>query len=142
MSLNNLFDSIEDEKTHVDLSPMIDMVFLLLLFFIVTTTFDKKDAIPIQKAEAKSASPIKKEKLKILLDSKGTFWLGENQVALEDLVPQVKVWSETNPEGVVLLIPDKRAEMDNFIQLLDELKLVKVGNLAIGSKKVESTDKP
>jgi biopolymer transport protein ExbD len=138
MSLNNLFDSLEEEKTHVDLSPMIDMVFLLLLFFIVTTTFDKSEAIEIQKAQTKSSSPVKKEKLKILLDSAGGFWLGEDRLALDILVPEVKSWTVTNPEGVVLLIPDKRAEMDGFVKLLDELKLIQVSNLAIGSQKASA----
>ena len=137
MSLNNVFQEFEEDKPDINLSPMIDMVFLLLLFFIVTTTFNKTEAIPIEKAKAKSASPVKKEKLKILLDSAGTFWIDESSIALKELVPRVKDWSHSFPEGIVLLVPDKRAEMNNFVQLLDELKMAEVQNLAIGSKKVK-----
>ncbi len=135
MSLNNLFNQVEDEKPNIDLSPMIDMVFLLLLFFIVTTTFDKNEVIAIQKAKAKSASPIQREKMIILLDSAGAFWVGEEKLVVEAIVPMVKDWTINFPDGVVLLIPDKRAEMDHFIHLLDELKVAKINNLAIGSQK-------
>jgi len=132
MALHDFFKD-EDEIPHIDLSSLIDMMFLLLLFFMVTTTFDRNDAIRIQKAAAKSVRPVQEERFKIVLDSAGNLYIGQSPLAMEDVIREVKNWQATHVGGAVLIIPDKRSPMEPFIQLADELKLLGVKNMAIGA---------
>jgi len=141
MALNKFFQSQEESLPEISLSPMIDMVFLLLLFFIVTTTFNRDEAIEIKKSEAKSAAVIDREKIKILVDSTGQYWFGEEAMILEKLVPQIQQWNSTNPQGAILLVPDKRGQMDPFVQLLDALNLAKIRNFAIATQSPKKATK-
>jgi biopolymer transport protein ExbD len=133
MALNQFFQNQEESLPEISLSPMIDMVFLLLLFFIVTTTFNRDEAIEIKKSEAKSAAIIDREKIKVLVDSTGNYWLEEEIVAMDKLVTTIKQWNSLNPQGAILIVPDKRGQMDPFIQLLDALNLAKIRNFAIAT---------
>lgn len=133
MALNQFFQNQEEGLPEISLSPMIDMVFLLLLFFIVTTTFNRDEAIEIKKSEAKSAVVIDREKIKVLVDSIGNYWVEEEVMALEKLVPTIKEWNTLNPQGAILLVPDKRGQMDPFVQLLDALNTAKIRNFAIAT---------
>ena len=134
MSLNKFFNQ-QEEAPKIDLSPMIDMIFLLLLFFMVTTTFEKNEAIEIQKSQAQASTPIKKEKFKVLLDSTGSYWVEESKFDLPQIVKQIESFQLQNSEGVILIVPDKRSEMDTFVQLVDTLKVLKIKNFALGTTK-------
>lgn len=133
MALNNFFSQQEEALPEISLSPMIDMVFLLLLFFIVTTTFNRDEAIEIKKTEAKSAAIIDREKIKILIDSTGQYWIEEDILELEALVPKIQQWNQTNPTGAILLVPDKRGKLDSFVKLLDALNFANIRNFAIAT---------
>ena len=138
MALNNFFSQQEEALPEISLSPMIDMVFLLLLFFIVTTTFNRDEAIEIKKSEAKSAAIIDREKIKVLVDSTGQYWIEEEILELEKLVPKIQQWNQANPTGAILLVPDKRGQMDPFVKLLDALNYAKVRNFAIATTQPET----
>lgn len=132
MSLNDFFNE-EDETPHIDLSSLIDMMFLLLLFFMVSTTFDRNDAIRVQKADAKSVKQIDEERFKIVIDSTGQMYLGATSMTLTELLSETKRWYSSHPRGAILIIPDKRSPMEPFIRIMDELKILGIRNLAIGA---------
>ena len=132
MSLRSFFEE-EDVPAHVDLSPLIDMVFLLLLYFMVATTMDQSEGIPIQKAEARTATPLDREKFKILLDSSGGIWLGNQSATVESAVAAAEIWRKSEPEGTILIVPDQRSPMEPFIHLVDALKFKGIRTLAIGT---------
>lgn len=135
MSLHSFFEE-EDAPAHVDLSPLIDMVFLLLLYFMVATTMDQSEGITVRKAEARTAAPLDRDKFKILLDSNGTAWLGNQSVNIEQALQSAVAWHRQEPEGTILIVPDKRSPMEPFIFLMDRLKLEGVRSLAIGTQPV------
>lgn len=133
MSLHNFFKN-EDETPLIDLSSLIDMMFILLLFFIVTTTFDRNDAIQIQKAQAKSAKPVEEDRFKIMIDSSGLLYIGEKALPIQTVLAEVKPWYTEHPNGAILILPDKKSPMEPFIQLMDELKQAGVQNIALGAE--------
>ncbi len=81
----NLQPGGEDEP-EVNLTPLIDVVFLLLIFFMVSTTFEHQSRIQIELPEA-TASPdeIEKESIEIIIDAQGRYFIGEEQVVNTEL---------------------------------------------------------
>jgi len=133
MALRDFFEE-EDAKAGIDLSPLIDMVFLLLLYFMVATTMDQTEGIRVQKAEAVTANPLEKEKFKIVIDSLGTPWLGTQSRTVAESVQAAALWYQGQPGGTILVVPDKRSPMDPFIQIMDGLKSKGIRTIAIGTK--------
>lgn len=133
MALRDFFEE-EEARAGIDLSPLIDMVFLLLLYFMVATTMDQTEGIRVQKAEAVTANPLEKEKFKIVLDSAGTPWLGSQAVTVVQAVKDASLWHQGQPGGTILVVPDKRSPMDPFIQIMDGLKVKGIRSIAIGTK--------
>lgn len=132
MSLRSFFEE-EDVPARVDLSPLIDMVFLLLLYFMVATTMDQSEGIQVQKAEARTATPLERDKFKIVLDSTGGVWLGNQGASSSQAVETAIQWHRSNPEGTILIVPDKRSPMEPFIFIMDALKHAGIRSLAIGT---------
>lgn len=141
MALRDFFEE-EEVKSGVDLSPLIDMVFLLLLYFMVTTTMDQTEGIRVQKADAVTANPLEKEKFKIVIDSAGSAWLGTQVLSVEKTVEAAVLWHKGQPGGTILVVPDKRAPMDPFIQIMDGLKAKGIRSIAIGTKPGQHAAKP
>ena len=81
----NLQPGGEDEP-EVNLTPLIDVVFLLLIFFMVSTTFEQQSRIQIELPEA-TASPeeIEEESIEIIIDAQGRYFIGEEQVVNTEL---------------------------------------------------------
>ncbi len=113
----------------IDISPMMDMVFILLIFFIVTSTFTKETGVEVTKPQAQSASEVQKENIMIAITREGTIHVNERQVdqgGLQDLLKQMLA---QNPDREVVLVADKDSNTGLMVQVLD------AANLA-GSKKV------
>ncbi len=132
MALRNFFEE-EDSKSGIDLSPLIDMVFLLLLYFMVATTMEQTEGLQVQKAEAVTAKPLDRDKFKILLDSTGQAWLGARATSIPLALQEASEWSRQNAQGSILIVPDKRSPMGPFVQLLDGLKAKGIRAIAIGT---------
>jgi biopolymer transport protein ExbD len=141
MALRDFFDE-EEARAGIDLSPLIDMVFLLLLYFMVSTTMDQTEGIRIQKAEAVTANPLDKEKFKIVLDSVGIPWLGNQPRTVTESVQAATLWYKGQPGGTILVVPDKRSPMEPFIQIMDGLKAKGIRTIAIGTKPGQHTTFP
>jgi biopolymer transport protein ExbD len=135
MSLEKVIEEYANEgSTSINLSPMIDMLFLLLLFFMVTTTFDKSAAIQINKSEAETATVTGETKLTILLDSTGNYWIEQFSVSLQQALDQTSAWVDQHPGGTILIIPDRNSKMDPFVKIVDGLSVKGIRNFAIGTQ--------
>ena len=75
------FKKTQEDDTDVNLTPLIDVVFLLLIFFMVTTTFEKDSEIKIQLATAESSRPeVQENVIELLIDGKGRYYIDKKEV--------------------------------------------------------------
>lgn len=75
------FRKTQDDESDVNLTPLIDVVFLLLIFFMVTTTFEKDSKIKIQLATAESSRPeVQENVIELLIDGKGRYYIDKKEV--------------------------------------------------------------
>lgn len=117
------------------ISPMIDMMFLLLVFFIVATmNMAEIKTIDVKLPVAKSSSLETKTTFNVTVKADGSIWLGERQTDLETLVMQAALESKNDPGFAVIISGDGDGNYRNIVSLLDHLKQAKVTRVGLATE--------
>jgi biopolymer transport protein ExbD len=124
----NRSEQDEDEEVSIDLSPMIDCVFILLIFFIVTTVFVEESGIEVNKPTAKSSVKLEKNSILIAISAEGKVIYGGRDVGVNGVRNVVRqlVMEEDMP---VIIQADREADHGVFRTVFQEAKLA-------GAKKI------
>ena len=110
-------------KPEVDISPLIDVVFILLIFFMVTTTFVKDAAVDIERPGASSGQPASTKALRVLIDRTGALYVGDTQVKPWMLQSRVREFLRDGADGAVLVVVDRRVAAERLIEVVDQCRL-------------------
>ena len=108
-----------DEDINIDLTPLIDVIFILLIFFIMTTTFSKPVIdvlLPASKTAEKAGSETKE--IVITVSNKGDIYYGENIISANELEKILK----DNPDKILNMFIDKTAPFQSFVHIVDIAK--------------------
>jgi len=117
------------QRLTVDIAPLMDMVFILLIFFIVTSTFTRETGVDVSKPKAQSAAEVQKESIMIAITRSGTVHVNERQVRVKGLRDVLGRMLAENPGREVVVIADKESQTGTMVEVID------AANLA-GAKKV------
>lgn len=127
------------EPPRVDLTPMIDVVFLLLIFFMISTTFIERPGLNIE-LPASNAEQIQqgKKEVQVYLAENGDIYLQRKLVTLNELLQHLESYGSVAAKKMTfLLMADKAALHGRVVQLMDVAKLAGFGQLAIATDKTE-----
>ena len=122
-----------DDEAAIDITPMLDIVFIMLIFFIVTTSFVKESGIDVNRPSA--ATAVKKQRANILIgiSETGEIWISKRRVDLRSVRANVEKLHAENPEGSVVIQADKGAKTGVLIQVMDQARLAGVSNVSIAA---------
>jgi len=120
---------------EVNMTPLIDMVFILLIFFIVTTSFVKETGVDVSRPSAKTA--VKKEHANILISitPNGEVWMDKRQIDRRAVRANVERMHAENPEGSVIILADEEAKTGLLIEVMDQARLAGVANVSIAAER-------
>lgn len=118
----------------INMSPLIDVVFLLLIFFVVTTVFVEETGVDIQKPRAASAAELEKKSILIALTSDGNIVYGGRQVSL-NAIRGIVSQQLREQQVPVILIADEKALTGKLVDLIDECKLAGATRVSIAAKR-------
>lgn len=121
-----------DRGVEVNMSPLIDCVFLLLIFFIVTTVFVEETGVEIQKPQATSAQDMDKHSIMIALTPDGKIVYDERQIGLGS-VRGIVSRQLREREVPVIILADRDARTAPLVDLIDECKLAGAKNVSIAA---------
>ena len=126
--------SSEDDESNIDITPMLDVVFIMLIFFIVTATFVKESGIDVNRPDA--ATAVKKEKANILvaINEKNEIWIDKREVDIRSVRPNIERLHAENPQGSVVIQADKKAYTETLIKVMDASRSAGVYNVAIAAQ--------
>ncbi|KGJ90362.1 ExbD/TolR family protein [Colwellia psychrerythraea] len=124
----------QDEKEEIDMTPMLDVVFILLIFFIVTASFVKEAGIDVNRPEA--ATAVKKERANILvaISDKGDVWINKRKVDIRSVQANIERLKAENPQGTVVIQADKKATTDTLIKVMDSARAAGVYDVSIAAQ--------
>ncbi|MDR2579553.1 MAG: biopolymer transporter ExbD [Fibromonadaceae bacterium] len=118
---------------EIDIGPLLDMVFILLIFFIVTSTFTRETGVEVSKPQAQSASQLERENILIAITRDGTIHIDERQVDLAGLTDIIKGIIAKNPEREAVLIADKDAQTGKLVSVIDACTMAGVKKVSIAA---------
>lgn len=124
-------------ESFIDISPMMDMVFILLIFFIVTSTFTRETGIDVTKPKASSAKELAKESILIGITRQGTVHINETQVNLSSLQTILKQMMAESLDRPVIIVSDRDAPSGAIVDVLDECNIAKVRKVSISAEEGE-----
>ena len=129
--LGNLFQ--EDDAEEINMTPMLDVVFIMLIFFIVTASFVKEAGIDVNRPEA--ATAVKKERANILvaISDKGEIWINKRQVDVRAVQANIERLKAENPQGSVVIQADKKSTNEMLVVVMDAARQAGVFNVSIAA---------
>ena len=124
-----------DEESQVDLTPLIDVVFIMLIFFIVTATFVKETGIDVNRPDAPTAEVKKKANILIAIDSNNNIWLDRRKIDIRSVIPNIKRLRSENPQGSVVIQADEESKNKMLVEVMDAARQAGVANIALAAEK-------
>jgi len=121
----------QEEAEEINMTPMLDVVFILLIFFIVTASFVKEAGIEVNRPEA--ATAVKKERANILvaISDKGEIWINKRRIDVRAVQANIERLKAENPQGTVVIQADKKATTDVLIKVMDSARAAGVYDVSI-----------
>lgn len=119
----------------VNMTPLIDMVFILLIFFIVTTSFVKETGVDVSRPSAHSAVSKELANILISITPNGEVWMDKRQIDRRAVRANVERMHAENPEGSVIILADKEAKTGLLIEVMDQARLAGVANVSIAAER-------
>ncbi len=125
-------NSAQDEA-QIDMTPMLDIVFIMLIFFIVTASFVKESGITVDKPIAETSEKRPKANIFIGIDQNGDIYMLKNKVDKEAVKAGLEVMLLENPESTVVVQADSRADAGVLLKVLDSARAAGVKNVSVAA---------
>lgn len=122
-----------DEDSDINLTPMLDVVFIMLIFFIVTATFIKQAGIDVTRPDAKTDQPKPLVSVLIAIGPNGDIWIDKNRVDENTIRAHIERLHAENPKGGIVIQADKLASYEKLKATLDAARGAGVLEVAIAT---------
>jgi biopolymer transport protein ExbD len=123
------------EEADINITPMLEVVFIMLIFFIVTTSFTKETGAAIIKPEAEQAVALQNGTILIGIRPNDDIWMAGRQIDMHEVRQMVERARSENPEGSVVIIADRGSRIGTVTRVMDQVKLAGVEGVAISAEK-------
>ncbi len=125
------------EESEVNLTPMLDVVFIMLIFFIVTASFVKESGIDVNRPDAATAEKKEMGNILVAISASNQIWVDKRQVDPRALRANIERLHAENPQGAVVIQADKESKNGLLVQVMDAARLAGVFNVSIAAEIVD-----
>ena len=135
-----MFESVQNREdsnsiVNVDIAPLIDMVFILLIFFLVTARFVYETGITVKRPQALGSEKLAPESMRIAIAASGSIYIKGQQVDLGECRERVRRFMEHKQDGLVIVISDEAVPVKRLIAVMDMAKQGNAGEIAVATRK-------
>jgi biopolymer transport protein ExbD len=125
---------MDEEEANIDMTPMLDVVFIMLIFFIVTASFVKESGIDVNRPEASTA--VKKDKASILvaISAKNEIWINKRRIDVRAVQANIERLHAENPQGSVVIQADKKSTTETLMKVLDATRAAGIDDAAVATE--------
>ena len=126
---------MRNKEMGINMSPLIDLVFLLLIFFMVTTSFVRETGIDVQRPSASAAALMENGNILVAVSPEGSIHFDGRQIDIRSLRSHITRALSENPEGAVVIVADKISYTGKVIQVMDQCRLAGAKQVSIAATK-------
>ena len=123
----------EEESEEINLTPMLDVVFIMLIFFIVTATFIKEAGIQVDRPDTVTADAQEDASILIAISANDAIWVDKQERDSRELRGIIERLHSENPKGSLVIQADENSTNETLIQILEAAKAAGVVNVAMAS---------
>jgi biopolymer transport protein ExbD len=123
----------EEEEAEINLTPMLDVVFIMLIFFIVTAVFVKEPGVEVTRPEAMTAFTPESGSIFVAVTANNEIWIDQRSVAPEGVRAAIERLAAENPEGGVVIQADNEASNEFVITVMDAAKAAGVTQITLAA---------
>ena len=123
------------EEPEINITPMLDVVFIMLIFFIVTTSFTRAPGAAIVRPPASQAAPLQGGNILIGVQPNDAIWMAGRQIELREVRQRVERARAENPESSVVIVADQGARIGTVTHVMDQARLAGVQGIAISARR-------
>ena len=125
-------DLEEESSEGINISPLIDIVFILLLFFIVTSVFVQETGVEIERPQSSQAVSLDRESIYVAVSADLKVFYGGSEIGLQGIVPTIERLSPTDDQQVIVQV-DGRVPTQFLIEVIDEVKLAGIATVNVAT---------
>jgi biopolymer transport protein ExbD len=133
----NLSQLEDEEEAEVNLTPMLDVVFIMLIFFIVTASFVKEAGIDVNRPNAATAERKEKGNILVAISENNQIWIDRRQVDPRALRANIERMHAENPNAAVVIQADEESKNKLLVLVMDAARSAGVKNVSIAAEVVD-----
>jgi len=122
------------DQSEVNLTPMLDVVFIMLIFFIVTASFVKEAGIEITRPPAATAERQERGNIIVAITADNQIWIDRRHVDEKSLRANIERLHAENPQGAVVIQADTKSENGMLVRVMDAARLAGVKNVSMAAE--------
>jgi len=123
-----------DDESAIDITPMLDIVFIMLIFFVVTTSFVKESGIDVNRPSASTAERKETGSILVAISMDNNVWIDKRRIDPDAIRPNIERLHAENPEGAVVIQADKASTSGLLVKVMDQIRLAGVTNISIAAQ--------
>jgi biopolymer transport protein ExbD len=133
MRRNHGGTEVDDEDNEINLTPMLDVVFIMLIFFIVTASFIKEAGIDVNRPDAPTSEKIEDANILIAISANDEIWMDRRLIDPRAVRANIERLHAENPKGSVVIQADKKSTNNMLVQVMDSARSAGVFNVSIAA---------
>ncbi len=122
-------------SSEINMTPMIDIVFILLIFFLVTTSFVKETGVDVNRPSAQTSERQERGNILIAITVNGEIWIENHLVDIRAVRANVERMLAENPEAAAIVTADKESTTGLLVEVVDQARLAGISNVSIAAIK-------
>ena len=133
-----MFSSVRSKRAftaqaEIQMTPLIDMVFILLIFFVVTTSFVSETGLDIQRPQSSSSETLPRENIPVAISADGRITVDGQRVGLLSIRPFLQKKLRIQPGLAVVLVADKTVSVNRVVRVMDEIRSAGISEVALAT---------
>ena len=134
MRRNAISSAVKDDESEINLTPMLDVVFIMLIFFIVTANFIKEPGLEINRPDSDTAETQENAAILIAVGANDEIYMDGRRIDVRQVKANVIRLMAENPQGAVVMQADEKATAEKIIAVMDEVREAGVIDISIASE--------
>jgi len=123
-----------DKNAELDMTPMLDIVFIMLIFFIVTSSSIKESGLDVNRPQAQTAEKLEQAHIIVAISPAGEIWIDKKVIDIRAVRANVARLHAENPLGSVVITADRETKTHVLVSVMDQIRLAGINNASIATE--------
>lgn len=122
-----------EEESQIDLTPMLDVVFIMLIFFIVTAVFIKEAGVEVNRPEASTSEPVENVNILVAVNAANEIWMDKRRIDVRAVRANIERLHAENPKGAVVVQADNESNTETVVAVIDAAREAGVFDVSLST---------